>query len=278
MLRHVVPHFFIKESLMLKKNTALILMLFSLMLVACGAKGTETPEVATQASTSTPDLCSSASLPDEVTKVNKLTREFDDYSALASNTPQNQLIQIIPDMQRVLRDAEDQSVPACLTNLKKLQIGYMSVVVQTLMVFMNTIDPAGVDKINSAIAQARNLHGQYDLEMARLLGITLVAPPTSAPLPATPEVNVPPATPTEISGLIVTNPGPTRVNLRTAPDLNAEGAGLIEVQASMLALGRTADNLWIQVQLTDQAGQIAWVYAGLVQLSVPIEQLPIITP
>lgn len=263
---------------MFKKNILPVIILISLILAACGDKATATSEVVAPVFTSTPDLCSPENLPAEVAKINKLTREFDDYSALASNTPQSQLIQIIPDLQRVLRDAEDQTVPACLNNLKKIQLSHMSIVVQTLMGFMNTTDAAGVEQINAAIAQARNLHGQYDLEMARLLGITLVAPPTLTPAPATSEANVAPAVLTATSGFVVTNPGPTRVNLRSMPDLNAPEAGLIEVQASMLALGRTADNLWIQVQIPDQSGQTAWVYAVLVQLSVPIDQLPVITP
>jgi hypothetical protein len=264
---------------MLKKNILLVILLLCLTLAACGKIATITPEVVAPVFTSTPDLCSSENLPTEVAKVNKLTREFDDYSALASNTPQSQLIQVIPDMQRVLRDAEDQTVPACLTDLKKLQLAHMGLVVQILMGFMNTTDAAGVDKINSGIAQARKLHGQYDLEMARLLGITLVAPPTLTPgAEATPAANVATTVPTTTSGFTVTNPGPARVNLRSAPDLNALEAGLIEVQGTTSALARTADNQWIQVQIPDQPGQTAWVYAILVQLSVPIEQLPVITP
>lgn len=256
---------------MLKRYVLPLIILVSLASTACGNKATATEEVVAPVFTSTPDLCSSENLPEEVAKVNKLTREFDDYSALASNTPQSQLVQVIPDMQRVLRDAEDQSVPACLTNLKKIQIAHMSVVVQTLMAFLNTSDTAGVEKINAAISQARNFHGQYDFEMARLLGITLIAPPT-------PEVDAAPVTPIPTSGFVVTNPGPARVNLRSAPDLNATEAGLVEVQASMLALGKTEDNQWIQVQIPGQPGQTAWVYAILVQLSVPIDQLPVVTP
>lgn len=263
---------------MVKKYIFVAILLTSLTLSACDKKAAATAEVVAPLFTPTADLCSSENLAAEVAKVNKLMREFDDYSALASNTPQSQLVQVIPDMQRVLRDAEDQSVPACLINLKKLQIAHMSVVVQTLMAFLNTSDTAGVEKINAAISQARNLDGQYDLEMARLLGITLIVPPTLTPLASTLEVNVVPATTTVTSGFVVTNPGPARVNLRSAPDLNATEAGLIEVQASILALGKTEDNQWIQVQIPGQPGQTAWVYAILVQLSVPIDQLPVVTP
>lgn len=273
---------------MKKKNILRAILLISMALSACAKKAAPTAQVVSPAITSTPDLCSKENLPAEVVKINKLTREFDDYSALASHTAQTQLVQVIPELQRVLREAEDQSVPACLTDLKKLQLVQMNTVVQTLLAFMNTSpkDTAGVANINAGIAQSRKLHGQYDVEMARLLGITLAVPPTFAVVPTltaspattTPVANVPPPAQTATSGFIVTNPGPLRVNLRNAPDLNAITTGGIEVQASVVATGRTADNLWIQVQLTDQPVRAAWVYATLVKLSVPIEQLPVVTP
>ncbi len=179
-----------------KLQTSLILLVsLSVFLAACG--GSETSVAASDAtaiiSTLTPDLCFTENLPDEAAKVNKFMREFDDYSALASNTPQAQLVVIIPDMQRVLRDAEDQSVPACLENLKKAQLSYMQVVVQTLMVFMGNSD---MGLVNSGISQARELHTQYDIELARLLGLTLVVAPTSTAAPVTPDPgSVPTATP-----------------------------------------------------------------------------------
>src|SRR5689334_13552299 len=106
----------------MKRIFFLSILILSVLLAACGSA--DATEVATQALTdaftATPDLCSPENLPDEVTRVNKLMREFDDYSSLASNTPQAQLINIIPDMQRILRDTEDLQVPTCLQTLKKL--------------------------------------------------------------------------------------------------------------------------------------------------------------
>jgi hypothetical protein len=168
---------------MLKKNILSITWLLSLFLAACGANAGTLPEASTPvaAVTSTPDLCSAENLPAEVAKVNKLMREFDDFSVLASSTPQAQLIQIIPDLQRVLRDAEDQAVPACLSTLKQLQLDHMNTVVQTLIAFMSASDQAGVDIVSKGITDARNLHDQYNVEVARLLGVTLEAPPTLAP-------------------------------------------------------------------------------------------------
>jgi hypothetical protein len=81
-------------------------------------KRTPPPEIpAATVSPATLDLCSAENLPAEVVKVNALMREFDNYSALASNTPQMQLVVVIPELQRALREVEDLSVPACLDTL-----------------------------------------------------------------------------------------------------------------------------------------------------------------
>jgi hypothetical protein len=255
------------------------ILIFSVFLAACGTPGaTEVATQATQASanvfTVTPDLCSAENLPDEVSRVNKLMREFDDYSSLASNTPQAQLINLIPDMQRILRDAEDLQVPTCLQTLKKLELAHMNLVIQILMAFLNSAS-AQVDTqtINAGIAQARELHAKYDIEMARLLGITLVVPPTATP-GGTPDANaVPSATAAAIA--YVTNASASGVNLRAAPGLDAAEAGVLTAATSTAALGKSADAQWIKVEIPGQPGQTAWVFASLVQLSVPIEQLPV---
>jgi hypothetical protein len=256
----------------MKRILILLTLVFSLFLAACGKD--KTPAVTeTPAITSTPDLCSPANLPGEVTKANNLMREFDDYSALASNTPQSQLIQIIPNMQRILRDAEDLPIPACMQTLKNLEMGHMNLVIQTLMAFMNNTD---VKVINAGIAQARDVRHQYDVELARLLGITLAPQPTSAAPAVTPAANTPP-TATAILA-IVTNPGPNGVHLRSAPDLSAAEAGALDPLASTTALGKSADEQWVQVEIPGQPGKTAWIYAPLIQLSVPIAQLPVVTP
>jgi len=150
------------------------LFILAFMLVsACGKGALSATATPTISITSTPDLCSEANLPSEVAKINKLMREFDDYSALASNTPQQQLVVVIPELQRILRDAEDQTVPPCLTSLKEFQLAHMRTVVQTLLAFVGNSD---VNLVSAGINTAREQHAQYDVEMARLLGITLTAP------------------------------------------------------------------------------------------------------
>ena len=176
------------------KNLLSAFLLMSVLLGACGSQPTSVPAPALAnapplpAASSTPanDPCSSENLPAEVKKVHDLTREFDDYSTLASNTPQAQLVQVIPEMQRVLRDAEDQPVPACLQDLKQLQLLHVATVVQTLMAFMAAQDEAAAEQVNLGIVQARDLRLKYDVERARLLGITLAPLPASATATAAP--------------------------------------------------------------------------------------------
>ena len=155
-----------------------ILLLLCLVTAACGSNA--------PAATPTADLCSAENLPAEVNKVQMLMRNFDDYALLASNTPQGQLIQILPDMQRITRSAEDLPVPACLQALKDLQVTHMKAVVTTLMAFMRTTDAAGLEQVNAGISEARDLRMKYDVEAARLLGVTLTPSPTA--LAVTPAV------------------------------------------------------------------------------------------
>ena len=252
----------------MKSKKVIIVITFAVVLLtACGAKATTPPvDVATTTPvpvTVTPDPCSKENLPNEVTKVNSLMREFDDYSKLASSTPQGQLIQVIPPMQEIRRRAEDQNAPACLAGLKTLQVNHMNMVIETLMAFMS--NPKSED-IGTGITQARELHLKYDTEIARLLGLTLV--------PSTPVVNVPP-TATPLPQLSVLNAGSKGVTLYVAPDSKSGGVAMLEAGQTAVAFGQTADGKWIKVEVPGQAGQRAWVEASLVQVS---GQLPEVTP
>jgi hypothetical protein len=173
------------------KNKTLIVIAFLLIFLfaACAGKPA-TPTMVELAASATPivatatlDPCSEAALPDEITKVNDLMREFDDYSRLASSTPQEQLVQVIPSLQEVRRRAESQEVPQCLADVKRLQLAHMNTVIETLIVFMGNAQAEGV---NPGIAQARDLRMKYDIEIARLLGVTLVPQPTAAPVTPVP--------------------------------------------------------------------------------------------
>ena len=149
----------------------------------------------TPSSTATPDLCSASNLPHTIKPVNDLTRQFDDYSALARYAPQSQMMEVIPPLQSIRRTAEDQVLPACLQQLKSYQISYMDTFIQTTLAFKSTsgnpnaLTAGGMAQaIKTGMAQAEQYHDQYLIEMARLLGVTVV--PSSTPILGIPNPGV----------------------------------------------------------------------------------------
>lgn len=247
-------------------SLALLLLPF---LVGCGARTADS--TATAEVTATADLCTGEALKAEIEKVNQLMREFDDASVLAANTARDQLRPAISELQRIRRGAEDLDVPACLSDLKKIQLGHMNLVIATLTGFMGGADQA---TLNEGIRRARQLHDQYLLEIARLLGITVV-PVTAAVQPTATGAAAAPATP---AGVFLSNPGPTTVNLRSAPSLDAGSLGILDVGLSALVVGRTADNQWLLIEIPGLPGSTAWVFASLVTVSSPIDSVPVSTP
>lgn len=252
-------------------NLLLFLILsFSITLTACGGNSTDTADLTPSAS-ATPDLCAPEAIKGEIDQVNRLMREFDDASLLAANTARDLLRPAIAELQRIRRDAEDQLVPPCLSDLKQIQLAHMNLVIATLTGFMGSSDQQSV---TDGINRARQLHDKYTLEIARLLGITLV--PITAPvqLTDTPVANAP-ATPAAVT---ISNPGPTTVNMRAAPALDALNLGLLEVGLSALVLGRSADNQWLLIEVPGQPGQTAWVFTSLVTLTDTLDIVPVVTP
>jgi hypothetical protein len=130
--------------------------------------------------TATSDACSMPQLEKEVQEVHRHMAEFDDAAALASSVPRDQLSSFIADLQRIRRGADDEQIPICLTNLKKIQVDHMNTVIDTLLGFMRGIDQQTLDQ---GISLARQQHDQYLLEYVRVLGLTVV-PVTAPPAPS----------------------------------------------------------------------------------------------
>jgi hypothetical protein len=119
----------------------------------------------------------------EVQDVHRHMREFDDAAVLASNVAREDLGDSIAELQRIRRAAEDEQIPACLTQLKAYQVQHMNSVINTLIAFMSGTDQQSLDR---GIAIAREQHDQYTLELARVLGLTVVAatlPPAPSETP-----------------------------------------------------------------------------------------------
>lgn len=193
---------------MKKDLVCMVSVLFlAFMLAACsgtpptravtGGDNTSTPTAGAEASLSsstgiappsptTPDPCSTEEIEAEVQKVHSHMREFDDASLLASNLPREQLNDAISNLQRIRREAEDEQIPACLLNLKKYEVDHMNTVINTLVAFMGGTSQ---EVLEQGITIAREQHDQYTLELARLLGLTVVPAtqlPGATPTPGTP--------------------------------------------------------------------------------------------
>jgi PBP1b-binding outer membrane lipoprotein LpoB len=173
------------------------ILILTILLASCGtpnppatAAATETRveqeatatvvETAAVEITSTSDPCSLPQLETEVQEVHSHMREFDDAAALASSIPREQLSSSIAELQRIRREADDEKIPACLNSLKQIQVTHMNTVINTLLAFMRGIDE---QTINEGISLARQQHDEYTLELARILGLTVV-PATLPPAPS----------------------------------------------------------------------------------------------
>jgi hypothetical protein len=166
----------------MKSRFLLLFTICFLFISACANQNlTSTPSSPTieqpEVSTSTPDPCSVENLSESIKQVNDLMREFDDMSKLAANLAREKLPELISEMQRVRRTAEDQEVAACLSTLKMHQISHMNIVIDTLIAFLGGAQP---EMLNDGIARAGQEHDLYTLEVARLLGIPQGS--TSTPL------------------------------------------------------------------------------------------------
>ncbi len=102
--------------------------------------------------TNTPDPCSPQNLQVAVPDLDKLMRQFDDSIQIAQNTPGDQLVPIITDLQAVRRSSQDFTAPSCMGNLRDLQVRYMNTYIETLLALYNNYSDMATAK--SAIATA----------------------------------------------------------------------------------------------------------------------------
>lgn len=152
-----------------------LVLILGVLLTACGTALPVQPTL--PPASPTPDPCSTENISTTVRLVNDYMRQFDDYSVLASNIVQAQMVLVIPPMQAIQRDAEDQEIPACLAELKRLELLYMDSTLQALLAFQSS---SNVETLTAAILSSRQYHEQYAIELARVLGVTLT-PPTASP-------------------------------------------------------------------------------------------------
>ena len=185
----------------MKKSIRTMLLapvLLALIVTACGNKATPTAsptneplstETPIPTVTNDPDPCAPENIQASVQEIHKYMREFDDGSSLAASIPADQLPDTISNLQRIRREAEDQATPTCLTALKTYQISHMNVVIGTLINLIGYANgKVSREVIDQGIALARQEHDKYTIELARVLGLTMVPAqtldqPTATPSP-----------------------------------------------------------------------------------------------
>jgi len=163
-------------------------LILALLLIGCGSKETlseietakpvitSTKVPVTSTITATPDLCAPGNIQASVDKVHRHMREFDDSvnlvaANLVAGIPRDQLSSAISDLQTIRREAEDEQVPPCLENLKSYQVQHMNSGINYFLGFMSGGDQKSLDQV---FAIARQLHDQYTLELASVLGLIVV--------------------------------------------------------------------------------------------------------
>ena len=234
----------------------LIITVGAAVLTACAGKGGSVVATIAPTASSTPDICGPENVKGAAGAVNEFMRRYDDESVLASNVPRSQLAPHIASLQTIRRGAQDQRVPPCLTELKRLQLVHMNTVINTLLAFLGGGSQSGVAQ---GIETARQQHDEYVLELARIMGVTPVVvtrPPTQA---ATAGAAPGP-------GMVALNPGPFPVNLRAAPSADADLVTTLDVGASVTALAASSDGQWYQVVVPGRPQETAWVVATEVRL------------
>lgn len=130
--------------------------------------------------TATYDACAVEIVRPEVERMHALMLEFYDASALASQTPPDKLILVIPSLQEIRRRTDAVKVSECLKTLKELEVSHMNTVINTMLAFMSNAD---AELLVEGVVQARLLNEEYRKEKARLLGEQYIPPPTQAYTP-----------------------------------------------------------------------------------------------
>jgi len=211
--------------------------------------------------------------------------EFDDVTFVASMTPREQLSDLILNLQDIRRRTDLKTTPVCVAHLQSTAVNYMNEVILFLAHYMGGIDASQVDMERN---NSQNLRIAYEEEYAHMTGATYISPTpiptntmaeitaTDTPTPTqTATENNEEPTNTEAVEVIVTNPGPSTINLHDAPNVTARLVGFLNPQENAQAIGRTNTGDWILIAYSKAEGGTGWVFSKLVQIENSIELLPI---
>jgi hypothetical protein len=246
---------------------------------ACVPIITQTPPTATL------NPCSPANISSGIQHISDLMREFDDVTFVASMAPKEQFSYLILNLQDIRRRTDSNNTPICIAKLNSAAVNYMNAVILFLAHYMGSVDAA---QVNTERITSQSLRVAYDEEYSRLTGTTYTSPTpiptipvaeiraTDTPSPTQTDVeNNESPTETEAIEVIVTNPGPSSINLHDSPQLTARVVGFLNPQENAQAIARTNIGDWILIAYSKAQGGGGWVFTKLVQTDRSIELLPI---
>ena len=243
------------------------------------------PIITQTSPTATLNPCSPANISSGIQHISDLMREFDDVTFVASMAPKEQLSYLILNLQDIRRRTDSNNTPTCIAKLNSAAVNYMNEVILFLAHYMGSIDAT---QVNTERINSQSLRVTYEEEYARLTGTTytsltpiptipvaeIQATDTPSPTQTVIENNESP-TETEAIEVIVTNLGPSSINLHDSPDLAARVVGFLNPQENAKAIARTNIGDWILIAYSKAQGGGGWVYTKLVQTDRSIELLPI---
>ena len=262
------------------------LVVFGTIITVTLLSGACVPGIAQTPPTATADPCSPANIASGIQRISDLMREFDDITFVASMTPKEQLSNLILNLQDVRRRTDAYNPPACVAKLQSTAVNYMNGVILFLAHYMGGIDAS---QINTERSNSQSLRNVYEEEYAHMTGATYISP-SPIPTNSVAEIQTAPDTPsptltatesnespieTETVEVIVTNPGPSSINLHDSPDVAAKLVGYLNPQENAQAIARTKSGDWIQIAYSKAKGGSGWVFTKLIQTDRSIEVLPI---
>lgn len=260
---------------MLRKTRLIAILLFIVLFVNACDSQTAAPaplvptlaavQVAVTEIVPTIDPCQPPYSKQLAQRVHAYMREFDDASTLAASLTIDRVPDAVAELQRIRRAAEDEPVPACLGSLKEKELVHMNAVINTLLGMLNGAKP---EDLQTGISNARQLHDAYTVELANVLGLTVVANSTAVPVAQTPAAGA----------VTVSNGGVSGINMRATPDLNAAIVSTFAVNEIAAVLGKSADETWVQVDVVAQPGTKAWIFLEAVNLTGSLDAVPVVTP
>jgi uncharacterized protein YraI len=149
--------------------------------------------------------------------------------------------------------------------------------------------PSPPDTAGTSVIQLKGLNEQGEpVVSSDAVFVNIEAPPapTATPVPPTPTslptTAAPTAAPTTAApaSTVTVSPlaGNDFVNVRAAPDINANRLGQLNTGQNAPARGRLADGTWLQINFPAAADGIGWVLASVAQATGDINSLPVVTP